>query len=361
VRRWLAAFAVLTVLVSIGGTFALLRGDVPCRLVATQPACEVALRPGPAENSLALIDVAGARAYPSTGELQLTTVAVDDELDLREWLRVRVSDTVEAVPRDTLYPPGSDRDEVAEQNAALMADSQLTATIVALEELGYELQGRGALVAAVTSDAVTDGPSPGDLIVAVDDEPVAENAEVVAAVRGRAPGERVEFAVVGEDGERRVVLVELGASPEDPDAAYVGVLLTTDLDLPVDVTIDAGVIGGPSAGLVFALSIVDLLGEEDLTGGAVIAGTGTLARDGTVGAVGGVRQKLLGATALSPDGRPAEVFLVPAGNLAEARDTPVPRDVMVVPVRTFDDALQALSDLRDGHRPVDALALAARR
>jgi Lon-like protease len=356
VRRWFAALAVLALL---AGGVALLRGDVPCEVVATQPACDVALRPGPTENALALVDISGARAYPSAGELQLTTVAVDDDLDLREWLRVRTSDTVEAVPRSTIYPPGSDRDEVAEQNAALMADSQLTATIVALEELGYELEGRGALVAAVTTDAVTDELAPGDVIVAVDGEPVAENGDVVAAVRSRDPGDRIVLDVAHPDGGRREVAVDLGASPDDPAAAYVGILLTTDLDLPVDIAIDAGVIGGPSAGLLFALSIVDLLGEDDLTGGAVIAGTGTVARDGTVGPVGGVRQKLIGATLTREDGRPADVFLVPRGNLEEARATPVTRDMLVVPVDTLADALDAMTDLRRGRRPSEALTLAA--
>lgn len=357
-RRWFLAVAVLSLL---AGSIALLRGDVPCGVVATQPACDVALRPGPTENALALVDISGARAYPSSGELQLTTVAVDDDLDLREWLRVRTSDTVEAVPRSTIYPPGSDRDEVAEQNAALMADSQLTATIVALEELGYDLEGRGALVAAVTNDAVTDELQQGDVIIAVDGEPVAENGDVVAAVRSRQAGDRIVLDVVDPDGDRREVAVELGASPDDPGAAYVGILLTTDLDLPVDVVIDAGVIGGPSAGLLFALSIVDLLGEEDLTGGAVIAGTGTVARDGTVGPVGGVRQKLVGATVTHDDGRPADVFLVPRDNLDEARGTPVGRDVLLVPVDTLGDALAALDELRDGREPSEGLTLAAQR
>jgi Lon-like protease len=356
VRRWLVVAVLLALL---GGGVAFVRGDVPCRVVAVQPACEVLLRPGPAEDALALIEVAGAPTYPSSGELRLTTVAVDDDLDLQEWLRARASDAVEAVPRATVFPPGADREEVAEQNAALMADSQLTATVVALEALGYELDERGAQVAAVASDAVTDQFTEGDVIVAVADDPVADSAAVVAAVQARDPGERLTFEVVAPDGKRREVTVELGGAPDDPSRAYVGVLLITDLDLPVDVQIDAGVIGGPSAGLMFALSVVDLLGEEDLTGGTVVAGTGTVARDGTVGPVGGVRQKLLGATVGGDDG-PAEVFLVPRGNLGDTRGAPVANDVLVVPIDTVDDALTALTDLRAGREPSEAQLLAAR-
>jgi Lon-like protease len=356
VRRWLIV-AVLFALVGSGVAF--VRGDVPCEVLAVQPSCEVVLRPGPAEDSMALIEVAGAETYPSTGELRLTTVAVDDDLDLQEWLRARTSDTVEAVPRATVFPPGADLDEVAEQNAALMADSQLTATIVALESLGYELDERGARVAAIAGDAVTDAFTEGDVIVAVDDDRVADSAAVVAAVQARDPGERLTFEVVAPDGGRREVAVDLGGAPDDPSRAYVGVLLTTDLDLPVDVRIDAGVIGGPSAGLMFALSIVDLLGEEDLTGGTMVAGTGTVARDGSVGPVGGVRQKLIGATVGGDDG-PAEVFLVPRGNLDDTRGASVVNDVLVVPVDTLDDALAALGDLRAGREPSEAQLLAAR-
>lgn len=354
-RRWLIVAVLFTL---VGGSVALVRGDVPCGVLALQPACEVALRPGPAEDSLALIEVSGAPTYPASGELRLTTVAVDDDLDLAEWLRARTSDAVEAVPRATVFPPGADRDEVDEQNAALMTDSQQTATVVALEALGYELDERGARVAAVTSDAVTDAFSEGDVIVAVDDDEVADSAAVVAAVQARDPGERLTFEVVAPDGGRREVTVELGSAPDDPARAYVGVLLTTDLDLPVDVRIDAGIIGGPSAGLMFALSIVELLGEDDLTGGAVVAGTGTVARDGSIGPVGGVRQKLLGATAGGGDGS-AEVFLVPRGNLDDTRGAPVANDVLVVPVDTFDQALTVLTDLQEGREPAEAVSVEA--
>jgi Lon-like protease len=199
VRRWLVAAVLLAV---VGGGVALVRGDVPCEVLTLQPSCDVALRPGPAEDSLALVAVTGAPTFDSAGELRLTTVAVDDDLGLQEWLRARTSDTVEAVPRATVFPPGADREEVAEQNAALMADSQLTATIVALEAVGYELDERGARVAAIASDAVTDELTEGDVIVAVDDDRVADSAAVVAAVQARDPGERLTFEVVAPDGER---------------------------------------------------------------------------------------------------------------------------------------------------------------
>jgi Lon-like protease len=356
VRRWIVVPLILAVLAGA----AIGRGLVPCGVLATQPACDVALRPGPSEDTLRLVSVTGAPSYASAGQLLLTTVAVQDGLDLREWLAARTSRIVDAVPREVVYPPGSDRDDVAEYNAALMADSQLTATVAALRALGYDLQGEGARVVAVLEDAVTDELAVGDLIIAVDGEPVTDSGEVVQQVRARRPGEQLVLGVQGPGGVVRDVAVTLGASPEAPEVPFVGVLLTTQLDLPVDVRIEAGAIGGPSAGLMFALSIVDLLGPEDLTGGAIIAGTGTLDADGVVGAVGGIRQKLAGALDGAGERRSAQVFLVPRGNLEEARTVVVDRDVLLVPVSTLAEALRALEAVRAGGDPRGAVALGPR-
>ncbi|HSK23563.1 MAG TPA: PDZ domain-containing protein [Egicoccus sp.] len=357
-RRWLVLAVVMVALTAFAVGAVVSRGLVPCDVLETQPACYVALRPGPAEDVLGLLDVEGARAYAATGELLLTTVAVDEDLDLRAWLSASVSDAVEAVPREQLFPADSDRDEVAAYNAALMADSQLTATLAALDELGFDVTGDGALVTAIVEDAVTDELEVGDVITAVDGRPVTDNRGVVDAVQARRPGETLSLSVRRGDDEQQVEVV-LGAAADDRSRPYVGVLLSTDLALPVDIEIDAGVIGGPSAGLMFALSIVEVLGADDLTGGAVVAGTGTLDRDGVVGAIGGIRQKILGATERQDGGRAATVFLVPRGNVDEAQGTPVSRDVTLVPVGTLDEALAALAALGEGREPLGALALHA--
>lgn len=355
-RRWFVPVGLILAAV-VGVLF--VRGEVPCEVIGTQPACEVALLPGPAEDTLTKVDVGAAESYPVDGQLLLTTVAVQDDLSLSAWLEARRSPVIDAVPRATIYPPGSDRTEIAEQNAALMADSQLVATIAALNELGYDLEGEGALVAAVTEDAVTDELDRGDVIVAVDGVTVSDNRDVVELVQAASPGDRVSLSVVTGSGEQREVVVSLGASPDDPDVAYIGILLTTELDLPVEVSIDAGVIGGPSAGLMFALSIIELLGPEDLTGGHVIAGTGTVDADGVVGGVGGIRQKVAGATSPDEGARTATVFLVPRSNLDVARSAVVESDVLLVPVDTLSDALEALDAVRTGRAPAEALTLAA--
>ena len=351
--------AVVVVVLGLGG-FALSQGVVPCDAFDSQPSCDVVLRPGPSDDAVGFITIPEADDEDPAGELRLTTVAVEDDLTWRSWLSARSSSSSEAVPREQIYPPGVDREQVAETNAALMVDSQQVATVIALEELGYELRGRGAVIAAVTDDAVTDELEPGDVIVAVDGAAMEESADVVAAVQSNAPGDTISFEVVNDDTTRDVE-VTLGASPDDPDRAFVGVLLTTDLDLPFDVSIDAGAIGGPSAGLLFALAIVDLLDDDELTGGSVVAGTGTLNRAGEVGPVGGVRQKVAGAASSADEQQPASVFLVPRDNFDQARDVEVANDVLVVPVDTFDDALDALAAVRDGREPTDAVLLAAAR
>jgi Lon-like protease len=358
VRR---ASAVVLAIVAALAAIVVARGDVPCELLETQPACQVAMQPGPTEDTFDLVTIDGVPSFtPPAGEMLLTTVAVRDDLTWASWIAARRSPVVDAIPREQVYPVGIDREQVAEQNAALMADSQLVATIAALEQVGYELEGEGALVVAVTEDAVTDELEVGDVIVAVDGVTVTENRDVVAAVRESSPGDRIELEVTGTGGDRTVA-VTLGTSPEDPELAYVGVLLSTALDLPVDVSIDAGVIGGPSAGMMFALSIVELLEEEDLVDGRVVAGTGTVDRDGVVGAVGGVRQKVAAAADPAGGKEPASVFLVPRDNLPDARAATVVRDLLVVPVDDLGDALAALEDLRSGREPADALVLAAGR
>jgi Lon-like protease len=360
VRTLARRVAILVVLaLAAAAVVSFLRGEVSCEILATQPACQVALEPGPVEDSLGLITITGAEVFPpASGSLSLTTVAVQERLGLTGWLRARGDRAVEVVPREQLYPPGIDREEVAERNALSMRDSQQVAAIVALETLGYELQPDGALVLSVQDDAVTDELAIDDVIVAVGGTTVRESTEAVDAIRAREPGEVVELTVRTADGERTIE-VELGTNPDDPSLPYVGVLLTTDVDLPVDIEVDAGVIGGPSAGLVFALSLLELLEPEDLLGELVVAGTGTLARDGTVGSVGGVTQKVVGATAPRDGSAPAEVFLVPRDNLDEALDAPVRSDVVIVPVASLDEALDALAALRSGRTPAGGVVVAA--
>lgn len=352
----------LLVLLVVAGLTMLGRGALPCDAFSVQPNCYVALLPGPVEDTLQLVEVGDERAYAATGELLLTTVAVEADLDVVDWIRFAISPRADEVERERLFPPGEDVEQVAERNAALMESSQLDATIAALRQLGYafDTDFDGARVEEIQPPSAVDAGQleEGDVIVAVDGQAVTTNSEVVAAVETERPGDEVTLTV-RRDGAERTETLTVIASPDDPDAPRLGILLSSYLELPVDVHIDAGVIGGPSAGLMFSLGVIELLGPEDLTGGRVIAGTGTIDRDGTIGAIGGIRQKVLGATLRGGESRAPTVFLVPAGNLAEASDAVVDRDITLVPVATLEEALAALADLRAGRDPEGALALAA--
>jgi Lon-like protease len=366
VRRRSVAIAtafVATVAVAVAGVGAVAAGVVPCGLLAVQPRCEVALLPGPTEDTLGLVAIEGATTFPSAGELLLTTIAVREDLDLATWWEARRSSQIETVDRETIFPADSDTAEVTEQNRLLMEDSQMMAAVAALETVGYDVSdvATGARVAGVLPDAVTDRLREGEVITAVDGAPVTDAAAVVAAVGERGPGDEVGFTVRSDDGAPREETVTLGGAPEDADRGFIGVLLATELELPVEVTIDAGVIGGPSAGFMFALGVVELLGEEDLTGGAVVAGTGTITADGAIGPVGGVPQKVASVTAREGGAPPATVFLVPRANLADATSVAVASELVLVPVDDLTQALAALTDVRAGQLPDGAVRRAPGR
>ncbi len=353
----IAATLVATAAVAVVGLGVVAAGVVPCGVLAVQPRCEVALLPGPAEDTLGLVAIEGATTFPSAGELLLTTIAVREDLDLASWWEARRAPQIDTVDRETIFPADRDTAAVAEQNRLLMEDSQMMAAVAALEAVGYDVSdvANGARVAGVLPDAVTDRLREGEVITAVDGRDVTDAAAVVAAVGERRSGDVVRFAVRSDDGAPREEVVTLGGAPQDPDRGFIGVLLATDLELPVEVTIDAGVIGGPSAGFMFALGVVELLGQEDLTGGAVVAGTGTITADGSIGPVGGVPQKVASVTAREGGAPPATVFLVPRGNLADATSVPVASELVLVPVDDLRQALDVLADVRAGELPDSAV------
>lgn len=357
----------LVLLLVLAGSTVALRGDIPCDVLTYQPVCYVALSPGPTQNTLQAVRVDGERTYSSTGELLLTTVSVDATLDPVEWLHTAVSDRVAGVPREQIFPAGQDREEVQRRNRVQMQASQTDAAVAALRHLGYQVDtaGDGAQILEVVADTPADGSlEPGDVVVAVAGRSVATAEEAVDALRSHRVGQEITITVRRAGSPVRVTLT-LGESPQHPGRPLVGVVLRTHVDLPVPVRVDAGSIGGPSAGLMFALAVVDLLTAEDLTGGAVVAGTGSIDREGVVGPVGGIQQKVLGALHRGEGRRPATVFLVPhrpgASNLDQARATRVGRRILLVPVGSLEEALAALKTLRRGGQPTGAYALGPTR
>jgi Lon-like protease len=223
-----------------------------------------------------------------------------------------------------------------------MADSQMTAKQVALERLGYTVPvtGAGAVVTAVQKRSPSDGElRVGDVITAVDGQPVTLAEQLGPIVRSRPPGQPVTFTV-DRNGSGKPVTVVSRAARAGPcqGRAQVGVQTATrseKFDFPVNVQIDTGRVSGPSAGLAFTLTILDELTPGDLTGGKKVAVTGTIRADGTVGPIGGAEQK-----AVSAGRAGAKLFLVPTEEVKEARSRA--DGMKVVGIRSLDDALTEL-------------------
>jgi Lon-like protease len=319
--------AVVAVLALIGLVFALNFYRLPV----------VALSPGPMEDVLARLKVEGSRVYDSEGKLYLTSVGIDDNVRFYEALLDMANRDVELVPRADLYPEEQDSAEIDEENAVLMDMSKETATVVALRQVGYKIEPSGVQVTEVFNGTPADGRlRVGDRILEADGRAVASTDELRAAITRHQVGERVAFRVERGEAEKKVS-VEVQEIDDEP---RVGIALRDLFGvLPVKVTIETeNNIGGPSAGLMFSLSIIDKLTSEDLTAGRRIAGTGAIALDGAVLPVGGVAEKLISVRRLG-----VTTFLIPADNCDSVRGR-VPRGLRLVKVSKIEDALRFLRD-----------------
>ena len=306
------------------------------------------LSPGPLYDTSDFVFVVGEEAQNETdGELFFLTVSLS-EANLFEYVAGELNPKVEVAPRENVRPPGVSPEDLRRENLARMEQSKTDATFVALTKLGYEptYTGTGALVIETVPDSAAEGVLlTDDVIVAINGTPVAFRNEVVDRLAGMDVGDEVTLTIErvvdgSDDVDVLDVDIVLGVHTDDPSRPMVGVLLDNNapiIDFPVDVETDTQNIGGPSAGMMFTLEIMNQLTEEDLTGGRRIAGTGTIARDGTVGGIGGVRQKVYGAIDAG-----AVVVLVPASNYEDALEA-AGDEIVVVRVETIDDALDYLN------------------
>ncbi len=219
-----------------------------------------------------------------------------------------------------------------------MAGSQSVATATALRALGQDVDEM-VVIAGVPEGSPSAGVfEPDDELVSVDGDPATSSEAVRTAVQRHRPGDTFPV-VVRRDGKEQTVTAK---TAESDGRTVIGVGLRLDYDLPVDVTLRTGNVGGPSAGLMFSLAIYDALTPGELTGGKQIAGTGTMDDDGAVGPIGGIRQKLIGARRAG-----ADFFLAPADNCAEVVGN-VPDGLRVVKVESFDDGVAAVRDIGAG-------------
>lgn len=303
------------------------------------PAEEFIFTPNEAKPLAERVQVEGAKARED-GSVYYVDVFVRRTTRLENLFPFLRPEGSTVVPENVILPSGTSQDERDRQTAAQMSRSELVASTVALRALGYDIVAKpeGALVIDVASDAPAAATiDSGDVIVAVDGTPVATPDELRREIGRRRPGDPVELTLRRE-GETRTVTVQTVPSPADQSRPIVGISVDQEAEIkvPVEVDIDLGSVGGPSAGLPFALEIADQLGR-DVTRGCRIAATGELALDGTVLSVGGLRQKTIGARQADVD-----VFVVPAGeNAAEARR--YADDIEVVPVESFQQALRMLT------------------
>lgn len=288
-----------------------------------------------------IIEITGAETYRTDGELRLTTVLVTEpqaEVNLFQLLGAWVDPDAAVYPYDTVYDP-DDTDEGKDVEGAFqMASSQDAAVAAALTELGYELEPR-PVVQGVEPGSPAEGKLRAeDLLLRVNGREVTTPQEAADAVDATAADEPVELVVLRGEEERTVSVMreEIDGRPR------VGIEMRPSYRFPVEVSLAVNPnIGGPSAGLMFSLAVYDTLTEGSLTDGEVVAGTGTVAPDGTVGPIGGIDQKIAGAR---EDG--AQLFLVPADNCNDAYESPHD-DMQLVSVATMGDAVEALETWAD--------------
>jgi PDZ domain-containing protein len=253
------------------------------------------------------------------------------------------------VPKETIYPPGTTQQQSDQQNAVEFTSSQDSAITAALNALGVKPNGSEVVIASVTAGTPADNKlQPGDIIKSINGTAIttggdAGTAEVQAAVQKVTPGQQVTFVVHRADKDQTVTT---GTTKNAQGKAAVGIAVQTESTFPFNVSIQLNGVGGPSAGMMFALGIIDKLTPGgDLTDGKVIAGTGTIDASGNVGAIGGIQMKTIGARR---DG--ATVFLAPADNCADAKAN-LPAGLELAKVSTLQDALTALTDIREGKTP----------
>lgn len=304
-----------------------------------------ALGPGPTYNTLGdadgvpVVQIDGTDVDPTTGHLNMTTVAVRDQLNIFEALGYWASGRQGLVPREEVYPPNKTKEEVQEGNQADFEQSENSAQLAALHHLGLP-------VVLVVGSVAPDGPAAGLLnegerLVSVAGEPVDSVSAVRESVSARSPGESIDI-VVEKDGVARTESVVLGSRPDDAESGYLGVTPTEEPDVPFSVTFNLADVGGPSAGLMFSLAVVDKLSPGELSNGDFVAGTGTIDSAGAVGPIGGIPYKLIAAREAG-----ATTFLVPSQNCDEASQN-VPAGLRLVKVDSLDGAIDSLDALGRG-------------
>jgi PDZ domain-containing protein len=298
---------------------------------------------GPVGDALNSVHVSDVATYDPEGALMMLTVS-SQEVNPFEAVVAGFDPDVDLVPRAAVRRPDESIEDFVARNRETMDLSRETAITLALTRLGFEVGTRsdGVLIAGLVEGVPAASVlKVNDVITTVEGETVELADQIGPIVADRQVGDVIVLGVK-RGGDLLDLNVTLTGREDDPAVPMIGitaVALNPRFEYPFPINIDAGLVGGPSAGLMYTLAIMELLAPEDLTHGRVIAGTGTIDSAGNVGAIGGVRQKVVAAEAAG-----ADVMLIPASNLEEALTAR--RDHLeLIPVATLDDALAALAAL----------------
>lgn len=337
-RRRVATAVMVVAALSIGG-------------LALLPSPYVIEQPGPVYNTLGtvtiddkqepMIKIEGAPTYDTTGELNLLTVSMVGNPDQSaSWLSIGLAwfdPAKTVVPIEAVFPPNVTTEQRNEENQVLMEDSQQTAIAASLTAQHIDFVSH-LTVGSIADNMPAKGVlEVGDIITSANGTPVTDAEQLRKTIDNNGTEQPVELTVDRDGTSKTVSITPVEISSNTGQTAVViGIGLMSQYEFPIDVTIQLDRVGGPSAGMMFALGITDKMTEGDLAGGENISGTGTISADGTVGAIGGARQKVFAAASAG-----STVFLLPAGNCANL-GTGLPKGIEVFPVETLNDSLSIL-------------------
>ena len=291
------------------------------------------------------IDYSNNENYTFEGNLFQLTVR-RDEANVFVYLWSLINDSYDLYPREVILPDGVTPQELSEISIQNMRTSENVAIAVALKNIGYDIKSKGdgvAVVGLLEDSPVKDKLKKGDLINSINNTDIYSATEFIATLRTYSIGEIVSIGLLREiDGIKeqifiKTTLVEHVEYEGEPMVGFLATTVNERFDFPFEIDIKTGNVGGPSAGLMMALNVYNNLIPEDITNSKIIAGTGTIEIDGSVGPVGGIKQKIIAAKRAG-----AELILVPVANFEEARPFETDKTAIVA-VDSFDEALSVIS------------------
>ena len=323
--------------------------------LAVLPSPYVIERPGPVFDTLGsvlvdgedvpLIEIPTEPTFDTEGSLSLLTVNVygnrDQPPSWFEIMRAWLDPSQAVVPIDAIFPEGISTEDRREQSRIDMENSQQEAIAAALRALGEPYESQLRVVETLPESPASGILQADDIIVAVDGEAVRDVTALRAAIAANGTADPVLIDVVRNGTDQRTLQVTPVLSEGEERVPVIGVLIAGEYVFPFEVDIELENVGGPSAGMMFALGIIDKLTPDSLAGGEDVAGTGTIGADGTVGPIGGIVQKMHGAVAFG-----ADWFLAPVANCDEVIGN-VPGDLEVFSVATLDEAIGVLRTIAD--------------